>query len=108
MEQLKTELLLIGKQRGDLGTTEEQKMWIDAFFEGLQLVLKDGALLSFTAEQLRPALIGFVAHFVSQGDLDLSIHQVVYLLHPSSTPRPVTRITATMPKNVTSIFQLRS
>jgi len=104
VERLKRELLMIGKDRGDTGSTEDQQICIDWFFEALQRYMTQEAIASFTADQLRLALIAFVNHINTHGDVEQSQRQVIYLLHPSAVFRKEVRCNPPQSANVVGMF----
>jgi len=105
VEQLKTELLMIGKGLGDIGTTEQQTRWIDKFFEGLKYSLTEQGINSFSAEQLRPAYVAFIQGYSEGLSLADSLEQVIYLFHPLGTSRPIIKQALPDSPNVVSIFK---
>lgn len=108
MERLKTELLMIGKDVGDIGTTEQQQRWIGHFFEGLRYSFTEEGLQTFSAEQLRPAYVAFVHGYGESRSLADAIEQVIYLFHPSDKCRPIVQLKLPDALNVVSIFQKNS
>ena len=104
MEELKVELLKIGKDKGDTGGTEIQKEWIDNFLASVGRYLTPEGILSFTPYDIRALYILWLNKYLMTGSLALCDELVVSHLELSMEPR---QVAASKPsgENVQSIFQ---
>lgn len=81
MERLKTELLMIGKEKGDTGTTAQQRKWIDYYLDALDQFMRPEGVKSFTAEQLRDPYVEFVKGYQVTNNLALASESLVLFFH---------------------------
>ncbi|QBJ04518.1 hypothetical protein HOV23_gp055 [Pseudomonas phage Lana] len=107
MERIKTELLMIVKQKGDTGTTAQQRQWIDYYVEALDQFLRPEGIKAFTAEQLRDPYVEFVKGFLATGDLEEASKDVVLFFHTQRhmRDRPAADVSS---GSVVDIFSPRS
>ena len=87
MNKLKTQLLMLGRDRGDTGSNEDQRQLIEIFFQVLQVFLTPAAIESFSLEQLRLAYIKLAQLFNEFDDLKKVTEEFGLLIHLTSYPR---------------------
>lgn len=108
MEELKVELLKIGKKNGDTGDTELQKEWINKFLDtALLLYLTPEAVLSFTPLDIRALYILWHREYMRTGSIEACAEMVLSHIDLSMEPRLLPAKKSTDPK-ITSIFERNS
>lgn len=108
MNKLKTQLLMLGRDRGDTGSNEEQRQLIEVFFQVLQVYLTPAAIQSFSLDQLRLAYIKVAQLFNEFDDLKKITEEFGLLIHLTSYPRsgpPETPVSST---SVVDIFKRKA
>lgn len=81
MERLKTELLLIGKEKGDTGTTEQQRTWINNYMDALDRYLRPEGIQSFTAGDLRGPYVEYMKTYLVTGSYEEAAQCVIQFFH---------------------------
>jgi hypothetical protein len=107
VERIKTELLMIGKEKGDTGTTAQQRQWIEYYMDALDQYLRPEGIQSFTAEQLRPPYEEFVKTYMVTGSLNEAREGVIQFFHTRRHLRDKPVNTA-VNSSVVDIFKKRS
>lgn len=107
MEELKVELLKIGKENGDTGDTEVQKQWISNFLDSVGTYLTPEGVLSFSPYDIRALYIMWLNKYLTTGSLQLCSELVVSHLELSMEPRQVAAPKPTG-ANVASIFERKA
>jgi len=107
MDQLKVELLKLGKEQGDSGSTEVQTKWIDSFLSALQQSLTPGALTTFHAKELRALYVIWMTQYLKDRDLEACNASLVWHLDLTYTPREA-RALPPAADNLVSIFKRKS
>lgn len=108
MERLKTELLMIGKLRGDSGTTEQQTRWIDNYMDALDRYLRPEGIKAFTAEQLRDPYVEYMKTIITTGDREEAAQCVIRFFHTKRHERDKLPEVLVSSDSVVDIFSRRS
>lgn len=108
MQKLKTEMLLLGRSRGDVGTNEEQRQLIDVFFLALQAYLTPSGIQTFTAEELRVVYIEFSKLCLTQKAMPDILDGLSRLIHLRSNARDKPLELGVSSSSVVDIFSRRS
>lgn len=108
MDKLKVEMLMMGRDIGDTGDNETQRAWIEIFFEALKTYLTPEGIESFTALQLRVALIHFTKVFNTNEDMQEAINSLPALFHIREYPRDKPLQLPVSSDSVVDIFSARS
>lgn len=108
MERLKAELLMIGKDRGDIGTTENHRTWINHYIEALQRFLTPEGIKSFTAEQLRDPYVEYIKAVISNCSREQSADLVILFFHTRRIQRDKVLELPVSSDSVVDIFSRRS
>lgn len=87
MNRLKTELLMLGRDRGDTGEPEQQRAMIAAYVETLEVYLTTEGIESFTLDQIRAGYIEFVKLYATGIDQDELVKRFALLIHLRDLPR---------------------
>lgn len=107
MDELKVELLKIGKEKGDSGDTELQKTWINTYLEALQQYLTPEGIRSFTPLDIRCLYILWLNEYLRTGSLTAASQLILSHLELSMEPRQLVKARSTDP-NVVSIFERKA
>ena len=108
MNKLKTQLLMLGRDRGDTGTNEEQRQLIEVFFQVLQVYLTHQAIASFSLEQLRLAYIKFGLMCIETSDLQVLVKDFALLIHLVAFPRALPEEKQVSSTSVVDIFSRKA
>lgn len=108
MQKLKTELLLIGRSRGDSGSNEEQRQLIDVFFLALQAYLTPSGIQTFTAEELRVVYTEFGKLCMTKTSMPDILDGLSRLIHLQSNARDKPLELGVSSDSVVDIFSRRS
>lgn len=87
MNKLKTQLLMLGRDRGDTGSNEEQRQLIEVFFQVMAVYFTPAAIQSFTLDQLRAAYIYFGKICTEGVSLEAIMVDFGQLIHIRDIPR---------------------
>lgn len=87
MNKLKTQLLMLGRDRGDTGDNEQQRAMIAAYVETLEVYFTTEGIESFTLEQLRAGYIEFVKLYATGIDQDELVKRFALCIHLRDFPR---------------------
>lgn len=107
MEELKIELLKIGKEKGDSGGTPLQREWIDRFLDAALQYLTPDAILSFAPLDMRALYVLWLQKYLETHSFDAAREMIPLHIELSMEPRQ-----ALAPKpsgaNVESIFERKA
>lgn len=87
MEKLKTQLLMLGRDRGDTGDINAQRTLIEAYLAVLEVYLTPEGIESFTVDQLREGYIAFSKLFAEKLPKEELVHRFGLCLHIREFPR---------------------
>ena len=104
MEELKVELLKIGKDKGDTGDTDVQKEWINYFLDALLKYLTEEAIRSFTPYDIRALYIVWFKEYMKAGSFEDAESLILHHIELSMEPRAAVASKPTG-TNVQSIFR---
>lgn len=108
MDRLKAELLLIARDRGDLGTTDEHRQCIDKYLEALHCYLTPEGIKAFTAVQLRTPYVEFVKAVITNSGWEEASQCVIRFFHTRHHQRDKPPEVAVSSDSVVDIFSHRS
>lgn len=108
MNKLKTQLLMLGRDRGDTGTNEEQRQLIEVFFQVMAVYFTPAAIQSFTLDQLRAAYIYFGKICVEVHSLEAIMVDFGQLIHIRDIPRTKPVLAQKSSDNIVDIFSLKA
>jgi len=104
MNRIESELVLVAKKMGDLGTTEDMRVCANNFLSDLQLYLTEQTLQLFTGEQLRPAYVAWLQTLVLR-DREVARKRLAAGIRVEISLQPVEEEQQKpLPSNVVSIF----
>lgn len=87
MNKLKTQLLMLGRDRGDTGEPEQQRAMIAAYVETLEVYLTPEGIETFTLDQLRAGYIEFVKLYATGIDQHELVKRFALCIHLRDSPR---------------------
>lgn len=108
MERLKTELLLLARQRGDKGSTEEHRWGIENYMEALSFYFTREGVESFSAEELRHPYVEYINAIIKTRDVEEARKTLMQFFHTRPFVRdtkPELHVSST---SVVDIFSRRS
>lgn len=108
MDRLKAELLLLGKDRGDTGTTEMQRQWIETFLESLGKYLTADGVKAFTAEDLRVPYVEYMKTVTDTCSLKAAEEELISYFHTRPFTRDKPLEVSVSSDSVIDIFSRRS
>lgn len=107
MERLKAELLLLARDRGDNGTTEEHRWGIDNYLAALSRYFSKEGVLSFTADDLRGPYVEFIKTVILTKSLEEAAQSVILHFHTRIFQRDKAPDVDVSSKSVVDIFSRR-
>lgn len=108
MNKLKTQLLMLGRDRGDTGDNEQQRAMIAAYVETLEVYFTTEGVESFTLEQLRAGYIEFVKLFATGIDQTELVKRFALCIHLRDFPRTAHAEAAPSSTAVVDIFSRKA
>lgn len=108
MERLKAELILIARDRGDSGTTEDHRWGINNYLDTLRRYLTPEGIKSFTAEQLRDPYVEYIKAIITTGDQEEAAQCVIRFFHTRPFQRDKVQEVLVSSDSVVDIFSRRS